>query len=595
MEFRFADGSTRLIQVNACKNPSCANYGVPVALARFARRSKAPPGTKGTQYMLAASGKGLPTLHCLLCGEYMPIKSNIGIAEELGRIASYVASAPAPSCPDVACRYHGVAVSRFGYQAFGKTTHGSQRYRCRACGRTFTVGARPTLRQRMPHKNLAVFKLLLNKMPISRICEVADIAPKTFYDKLDFIHRQALALASQHERKLLEGYERRRFYVSVDRQDYAVNWSGQKDKTNVVLRAIGSADTLSGYVFGMHLNFDPSLNAEAVERDAMLIGDHSLPAPHRRYARLWLTPDYIEAIANSAERIAKRVKDDDATIGDEIVGRYEEAIARTDIESPELVTVGESLPKDGMQVHNEYTMYAHFFWLRQLFRNVEKVRFFMDQESGIRAACLSAFEQEIRDRRCDAFYVQLGKEMTVDQKRHVIDECKAAFKRIADAHPSLSRDEVQTFMMKQEMARAAALGKWRDRWLRHPLPNAAEPLKAACYLTDFGDMDEDHLARLYLLASLHSIDRFFMQIRRRLSLLERPFSSASKKRRIWSGYSAYRPGNIEKVLNIFRVYYNYCLAGRKDKKTPAMRLGLVDHVVTPAAILHGTAIGGRYT
>ena len=76
-----------------------------------------------------------------------------------------------------------------------------------------------------------------------------------------------------------------------------------------------------------------------------------------------------------------------------------------------------------------------------------------------------------------------------------------------------------------------------------------------------------------LKASLHGIDRFFMQVRRRLSLLERPIATASKSRRMWYGYSAYNPTNIVKLLGIFRVFYNYCATG-KDGKTPAIRLGL---------------------
>src|SRR5574340_890270 len=58
-----------------------------------------------------------------------------------------------------------------------------------------------------------------------------------------------------------------------------------------------------------------------------------------------------------------------------------------------------------------------------------------------------------------------------------------------------------------------------------------------------------------------TIDRFFMQVRRRLSLLERPISTSSKAGRTWYGYSAYQPESIEKVLEIFRVFYNYRLGG----------------------------------
>lgn len=74
-------------------------------------------------------------------------------------------------------------------------------------------------------------------------------------------------------------------------------------------------------------------------------------------------------------------------------------------------------------------------------------------------------------------------------------------------------------------------------------------------------------------ASLHAIDCFFVQVRRRLSILERPISTSSRAGRTWYGYSAYNPETIVKILGIFRTFYNYCLAGQ-DGKTPAMRLGL---------------------
>jgi hypothetical protein len=60
----------------------------------------------------------------------------------------------------------------------------------------------------------------------------------------------------------------------------------------------------------------------------------------------------------------------------------------------------------------------------------------------------------------------------------------------------------------------------------HPWPIVAEPSKYVCWLTDHGDYDEDHTARLFLLATLHPIDRFFMQTRRRVSLAERSVVSS---------------------------------------------------------------------
>lgn len=48
--------------------------------------------------------------------------------------------------------------------------------------------------------------------------------------------------------------------------------------------------------------------------------------------------------------------------------------------------------------------------------------------------------------------------------------------------------------------------------------------------------------------------------------------------RVHYGYIPYSPQSAEKLLDMFRVYYNYCFAGLK-KMTPTMRLGLASRPV----------------
>ena len=417
-----------------------------------------------------------------------------------------------------------------------------------------------------------IFALLMNKSPLRRISEVAGIGPSGLYGKIDFLHEQCLAFAAARERRLRAGMGMTlsRLYLATDRQDYVVNWTQQQDRRNVVLHAVGTADNVTGYVFGLHLNYDPALDAEAIERAAVAAGDYQSKLPFRRYARCWLRADYHAAAARSVAPGRKLIK---SHLQSAIAATYAEAAQRADVEVAETPDANQRLPTQGVQIHAEYTLYGHFFFLRQLFGGVEKLRFCLDQDSGMRAACLSAFQPEIKTRAADAFYVRIAKDLTVSQKRAELAASRARFEAAKQAHPGLSDGELQVLLIKAAIAHMATLGKWQDRWLTHPLPDMSEPQKAVCYLTDCGDYDVDHLARLYQKASLHGIDRFFMQIRRRLSLLERPIGTASKSGRTWYGYSAYNPASIVKQLGIFRVFYNYCVAG-KDAKTPAMRLGL---------------------
>lgn len=570
------------MQVNFCKNPRCANFGVPAGGVRRARRSKSV-AVAGIEYRLAASGAGLPILKCLLCGEHLPLKSNVGIAEEVERLSKHFV-AKRLCCPRLGCANASTPVpAPSAYYSFGKSEAGSVRFQCKACKKTFSQSSRSTLRQREPRKNVPILQSLMNKAPLSRLVDVHGISFQTLYDKLDFFCKQVQEFTAKREASIPELVRDRKLYLATDRQDYAVNWTHRKDKRNVVLRGIGTADLDSGYVLGMHINFDGQLSAAQVEAEAIAAGDYSIPAPFRRYARLWLEPDYTKVVAASAVRAAKRASAGSG-LGADISKRYSDAEMRDDIESSESVSKAERFPAEGMQVRSEYTMYAHFYFLHSLIGGAAKLRFFMDQESGIRAACLAAFESEIGERKADAFFVRLGKELSVDQKRKIIRESRDRFKSEKADNPELTDFEVQVMMMKNQISAAATFGKWLDRWAEHPFPNQAEPEKAICYLTDFGDLDEDHKARLYLKASLHAIDRFFMSIRRRLNMLERPIGSASAAGRTWYGYSAYQPENIEKLLTVFRAYYNYCIVGQ-DEKTPAMRFGLADRPATPAELL----------
>ena len=56
---------------------------------------------------------------------------------------------------------------------------------------------------------------------------------------------------------------------------------------------------------------------------------------------------------------------------------------------------------------------------------------------------------------------------------------------------------------------------------------------------------------------------------------------------VWHLCASYRPDMVGKLLDILRVYYNYCpRPPTKDRKTPATRLGLAQGPVRPQEILY---------
>lgn len=98
------------IQVNHCKNPKCANFGVPPHPHKTYRRKEITPAGPG-DYTVVSSGIGQPMLRCELCGETVPMQSNLAIAEELLRISAYLEPPAGPACPNEQCKSWGVPMS----------------------------------------------------------------------------------------------------------------------------------------------------------------------------------------------------------------------------------------------------------------------------------------------------------------------------------------------------------------------------------------------------------------------------------------------------------------------------------------------------
>jgi transposase-like protein len=242
------------------------------SVAQLRPPQPAAPPARRDLYKVHGNRKSTPALLCSGCKERVPIKSNAGIAEELERLSAplrrHQASQVRPSCPACGNRGKSIAEHRDLYRRRGATKSGSVRWQCKASRRTFsspTVAARG---HRRILDNEFILRLLMNKMPLRRICEVAQIGATSLYGKIDFLHRQAELLAGSCE-QLLPNKPIARLFLSSDRQDYLVNWTDRSDKRPVQLTAIGTADDRTGYIFGMHLNYDGNLDPERVGAEAI--------------------------------------------------------------------------------------------------------------------------------------------------------------------------------------------------------------------------------------------------------------------------------------------------------------------------------------
>lgn len=547
------------IQVNGCCNTLCDQYGVAPS------ELEAPVGRRTFAGYTRTGGIGTRMLSCQACKQPSMLKSNMATADELKRLGDYLVGDSVIVCKNELCATHdnnGVA----SFHRFGTTPSGAARVRCKTCGKTQSYSSDPTWKQKVSDKNDLIFSLLINKVPMRRILEVAGIGAQTLYRKLEYFERQCLRFAATHEREL-PSHSFEHLDISTDRQDYLINWGSHINRRSFVIRAVATSERKSGFVFGIHPNFDPQIGVVEIEKMARDCGDTEKEVHLRQHARLWLLSDYVK---NAQFR-------NDGAVRRSLDGKLMHQPARA-----ELITQADpfsdeyehTAPARGVQVRQEYVLMAHFLFLRDQLKRAKRLALFMDPDVGLRNAAIVGFQSRIKNGEVDVFLVRSEKGLSVDKRDLSIARSEQRLTRFMATHGHDKRWDGGVAWLEKEFSAALKTGSNPTAWIAHPFSDRAEPGKEICLLTVKKDSQAKQLAKTSATAGLKSVDRFFMLIRRRISLLERPIKTPASAARTCYVYSPYNPAVACQVLNIFRVVYNYHLGGEKDKATPAMRLGL---------------------
>ena len=572
------------IQVNHCRMPDCDNYGV---AARTTPVKPGPSTDNDPHYKVASTNKGrVSALVCKCCGEKPPIKSNQGIAEELARISKPLSGVDR-GCTRKDCDNHGKRSEDYPdlYHKTGvnKRTGRAQRG-CKNCGTRFLIGLPPP--RIHPHNQYlasAIFSRVVNKAPVRRTLEgVGKIGnPRLYYDIVRFVRRRCNHLIGGLDRGMLRGKVPlpAKLHLVTDLQQYQLNWTDRLDKRNPMFSAVCTVDRDSRYIFGLHANYDPNVDSFAIAKESAERGDLEGPEAFRRHARLWLPGDELKGGRAAGERIGL---DRAREIQRQLTEIYASAVSREDVEDREFQEMHPGLHNPqagkGMQVHVPYTVYAHFFLVRQILSGagVKKVEYSMDCESLLRGAFLSAWCDEVKQGTAHGFYVRHAKYRTVTEREAAKKEARMRLKVFQDSLQEEQRHEAALMMMMHNFEAATAYGKWQDRWFHHPVPTMNEPEKAVCWLTRQNDeFDSRTVAKMAMRAGLGPVDNVFQLTRRFMNALERPIGTSSGYNTVWHGYAPYNPAMLQQYLDLFRTACNFCRAG-DDKKTPAMRLGLAE-------------------
>jgi transposase-like protein len=207
------------------------------------------------------------TYRCGACARSSIVKSNTALVKEYARLNARYRRANSEHCQNPECINHGVRVSlmRSAYVAHGKTASGDPRFRCRGCGKTFSIGL-PTRRHRETTDTGTILKLLVNKMPIRRIAETCACPPTRIYDKIEFLAEQCRKMSAAREAALPAAFRDRRRALSVDTQTLLVNWPVKERIMNVPILHLCTVEASSGYVVAATTDHDVETDAVEIEQ-----------------------------------------------------------------------------------------------------------------------------------------------------------------------------------------------------------------------------------------------------------------------------------------------------------------------------------------
>lgn len=542
------------VDVNFCRNAQCAQFGVHLDPRDGRGKNLSLPSANFLRGEVKGKGDK-KNLTCDACGQKSVLKNNRAIVEEYTRLRRLQRPDGAgKSCRKVGCTSHGKSVEDRPelYRKVGKTSAGHQRVLCKQCGSTFTVG-HPARNHRRQSKNGQVLELLVHGNSLSKISEIADLAPRDVYRKLDFIYERVREFTARREGDLRDvDWERYGHRFATDSQTLTLNWPNRKKRASVAVQHLCTAHANSGYIVLGHLQFDPAGDMEQVEIDMALNGDAKKARCMRRHGRLWTAAEF------------KKYLDD---------------ITAKVVLDPEIaadVDLGLQLPHEGGLVRQDIQQFAHALMLRRMvLQSDSRFYFVQDGDASLSKAFLAAFAPEVQAGRVDVATVAFDKyqvndvreALWVQGRRDLRNDLGLSAHQLDSLPEKVFNEEIDREIVKRLAGhRLGTPFAW-------PYHTKSEPSRVVDLKTDRPELTTERCARLMRLATLRSVDSYFHKIRSNVRPTSRPVSTPSNNGRTWDRHFVYRPEMLVKIIEIYRFHHNW-MGTRQTKQTPAMKLGL---------------------
>ena len=586
VSFRW-NGLEHHIQYNFCTNPFCKWHGLPQV--RFTNVKSKP-----SRYKLQGSSHSKtikcnpdpihPTKGMALDCHTVPLSNwSIGLEiERLARIETIKDWEPVYQFHKEGCHQsdkNPVEHSEFFYKQ-GKSKVGGQCWQCKSCKKKTNMlpsSKQSTTYHQQRNDILPMFtKLLLNKTPVSRTIDVLEIGVKTYYSKLEWVYRKCLEFLERYEKKPIQNKDFGTVWINSDKMIYYLNNVRKKgmggsrydeiENTQFPTHIVVSADVFSRYVLRADVAYDWDIKLEDIMLDTVLLKDDHLHEYARKHARLRINHFPQEPTDNDTQTLSE----------------YRGELLKFQRRENYI---------EGLHTNSTYTSIAHFWHLKELLRGKEW-RFITDRDSSLMTALFRVFSNEFR--MSDAHHFLSLVDRTKSRK-DAYNEFKQAKMELLSwgelsgndtkslrklAYLKLS-ETFQTHKFHHDITGGTNDYRvWANNPIEHPLASIDKGFHTVDCTTDLSSYEAGEIASMILNVSDNASNFFIQQIRRRLSTLERPLTTARGDGKSYI-YSNFNPKYAQMALTILRTYYNFCFPYKTpdgEKLTPAQRLGITDKV-----------------
>jgi hypothetical protein len=504
--------------------------------------------------------------------------SNWSLAEEIARLAvngRVVDRDPQYKFHRETCPAAGITPFEHpgAFRKRGKSSSNSQKWQCKQCGKiTNTLPDQKESFTYHQQRNEVVPRIaeeFIGRSPVRRTCEKLSIGSSTYYNKLELMYQRCLEFTERHEAKAFGNQSFGTIWMSTDKMVYFLNnvrkrgqggrqYRGLEDMqlpTHIVV----SADISSRYVFRADVAYDWLVRPEDIEADTLRFKDDHLHTYARKNARLRFSSCPQPPTANDTQSLHEYYSElNDFNLRRKYI--------------------------DGLHTNSTYTAAAHYWLIKQMVK-ADQWRVVSDQDNSLMAALYRVFAEEIRAGDAHHFTHTIDDQKTRKDAYAEYHEARKALWAWGEMKGIGTRSLYRIAIRKlADQLRSHRFFEYVNghprhagRPLLHPLPTIDKGLFEIDCRTDVTSYAPDDLAEMLIHIDDKASSEFMQQIRRRISILERPLMTSRRTDGKTYIYANFNPRYAQYAVTILRTYYNFCQTWkRKRELTPAQRLGITD-------------------